>query len=108
MFYSSSEQILSVYMRNYTYLYINFYFPIYNFSYSFLLHSFQLQASQATIAVDRRYKGMVDCFIRVPREQGFLSFWRGNWSNILRASAQVSSLCTSTLNGVLGISWYGL
>jgi len=50
----------------------------------------QLQASQTTIAVDKRYKGMVDCFIRVPKEQGFLSFWRGNWSNILRASAQES------------------
>ncbi|KAE9551139.1 hypothetical protein FO519_005648 [Halicephalobus sp. NKZ332] len=50
----------------------------------------QLQTSQKTIAVEKRYKGMIDCFVRVPREQGFLSFWRGNWSNILRASAQES------------------
>uniref|UniRef100_A0AC34RPP8 ADP/ATP translocase n=1 Tax=Panagrolaimus sp. JU765 TaxID=591449 RepID=A0AC34RPP8_9BILA len=50
----------------------------------------QLQASQETISVDKRYKGMVDCFVRVPKEQGFLSFWRGNWTNILRASAQES------------------
>jgi solute carrier family 25 (adenine nucleotide translocator) protein 4/5/6/31 len=33
---------------------------------------------------------MVDCLLRVPREQGFLSFWRGNLSNILRASSQES------------------
>lgn len=50
----------------------------------------QLQNAQPTIEVSRRYRGMVDCFIRVPKEQGFLSFWRGNWSNILRASSQVS------------------
>jgi solute carrier family 25 (adenine nucleotide translocator) protein 4/5/6/31 len=33
---------------------------------------------------------MIDCLIRVPKEQGFLSFWRGNGTNILRASAQES------------------
>ncbi|PAV90717.1 hypothetical protein WR25_05498 [Diploscapter pachys] len=48
----------------------------------------QLQSGQETIAVDKRYKGMVDCFIRLPKEQGFLSFWRGNWVNILRACSQ--------------------
>ncbi|KAI6243790.1 ADP/ATP translocase [Aphelenchoides fujianensis] len=50
----------------------------------------QLQAAQTTIQADKRYNGMVDCFLRVPKEQGFLSFWRGNWSNILRASSQES------------------
>uniref|UniRef100_A0A915DBW4 ADP/ATP translocase n=1 Tax=Ditylenchus dipsaci TaxID=166011 RepID=A0A915DBW4_9BILA len=50
----------------------------------------QLQSSQTTIAVDKRYKGMVDCFLRVPKEQGFLSLWRGNISNCLRASSQES------------------
>ncbi|CAD5234476.1 unnamed protein product [Bursaphelenchus xylophilus] len=50
----------------------------------------QLQNAQSTIEVSKRYRGMVDCFVRVPREQGFLSFWRGNWSNILRASSQES------------------
>lgn len=30
------------------------------------------------------FPGMVDCFIRIPREQGVLSFWRGNWANIIR------------------------
>ncbi|PAV92235.1 hypothetical protein WR25_09003 [Diploscapter pachys] len=29
----------------------------------------QLQSGQETIAVDKRYKGMVDCFIRLPKEQ---------------------------------------
>ncbi|VDK18461.1 unnamed protein product, partial [Anisakis simplex] len=41
----------------------------------------QLQSAQQTIEVSKRYRGMVDCFIRVPREQGFLSFWRGNMVN---------------------------
>lgn len=28
--------------------------------------------------------GMVDCFIRIPKEQGFLSYWRGNLANVIR------------------------
>nr|CAD7574361.1 unnamed protein product [Timema californicum] len=28
--------------------------------------------------------GMVDCFIRIPREQGFMSYWRGNLTNVIR------------------------
>lgn len=27
---------------------------------------------------------MVDCFIRIPKEQGFLSYWRGNLVNVIR------------------------
>ncbi|CAB3398230.1 unnamed protein product [Caenorhabditis bovis] len=50
----------------------------------------QLQNSQSTLAVEKRYKGMIDCFVRVPREQGFFSFWRGNWVNILRSCSQES------------------
>lgn len=30
------------------------------------------------------FKGMIDCFIRIPKEQGFLSFWRGNLANVIR------------------------
>ncbi|KAK9825673.1 hypothetical protein WJX81_001170 [Elliptochloris bilobata] len=30
------------------------------------------------------YKGVIDCFKRVAREQGILSFWRGNLANVLR------------------------
>jgi solute carrier family 25 (adenine nucleotide translocator) protein 4/5/6/31 len=31
-----------------------------------------------------RYTGIVNCFVRVNREQGFLAFWRGNLTNIIR------------------------
>ena len=27
---------------------------------------------------------MIDCFVRIPREQGFLAFWRGNLANVIR------------------------
>lgn len=30
------------------------------------------------------YKGMVDCFVRIPKEQGFLAYWRGNLANVIR------------------------
>nr|CAD2158223.1 unnamed protein product [Meloidogyne enterolobii] len=50
----------------------------------------QLQTSQHTIQISKRYKGMIDCLIRLPKEQGFLSFWRGNVSNMARAAAQES------------------
>jgi solute carrier family 25 (adenine nucleotide translocator) protein 4/5/6/31 len=36
------------------------------------------------IAVDQRYKGIIDCFVRIPKEQGFLAFWRGNLANVIR------------------------
>jgi solute carrier family 25 (adenine nucleotide translocator) protein 4/5/6/31 len=32
----------------------------------------------------KRYTGIIDCFRRVRSEQGFLSFWRGNLTNIIR------------------------
>lgn len=44
----------------------------------------QVQHVSKQIAEDQRYKGMVDCFVRIPREQGFLSFWRGNMANVIR------------------------
>jgi len=31
-----------------------------------------------------RYTGIVDCFIRVSKEQGIKAFWRGNLTNIIR------------------------
>ena len=31
-----------------------------------------------------KYKGMIDCFIRIIKEEGVISLWRGNFSNILR------------------------
>ncbi|XP_028599653.1 ADP/ATP translocase 4 [Podarcis muralis] len=44
----------------------------------------QVQASSKQIRADQQYKGMVDCFVRIPREQGFASFWRGNLANVIR------------------------
>lgn len=31
-----------------------------------------------------RYTGIVDCFVRVSKEQGIKAFWRGNLTNIIR------------------------
>jgi len=44
----------------------------------------QVQATSKQIAKDQQYKGMVDCFVRIPREQGFAAFWRGNMANVIR------------------------
>ncbi|KAL6742793.1 hypothetical protein Aduo_015904 [Ancylostoma duodenale] len=48
----------------------------------------QLQHAQATIAVDKRYNGISDCFVRVVREQGPLTLWRGNGINVARIFPQ--------------------
>jgi solute carrier family 25 (adenine nucleotide translocator) protein 4/5/6/31 len=32
----------------------------------------------------KRYTGIVDCFVRVTKEQGVKAFWRGNLTNIIR------------------------
>ena len=34
--------------------------------------------------LDRRYKGIVDCFARTFRTEGLTSFWRGNTANVIR------------------------
>jgi solute carrier family 25 (adenine nucleotide translocator) protein 4/5/6/31 len=44
----------------------------------------QVQDASATIAVDKRYKGIIDVLVRVPKEQGFFSLWRGNLANVIR------------------------
>lgn len=44
----------------------------------------QVQAASKQIAKENQYKGMIDCFKRIPQEQGFLSFWRGNMANVIR------------------------
>jgi solute carrier family 25 (adenine nucleotide translocator) protein 4/5/6/31 len=44
----------------------------------------QVQHASKQITADQRYKGMVDCFVRIPKEQGFLAFWRGNLANVIR------------------------
>jgi solute carrier family 25 (adenine nucleotide translocator) protein 4/5/6/31 len=44
----------------------------------------QVQHVSKQIAKENQYKGMIDCFVRIPKEQGFLSFWRGNMANVIR------------------------
>lgn len=44
----------------------------------------QVQHISKQISKENQYKGMVDCFTRIPKEQGFLSFWRGNLANVIR------------------------
>ena len=44
----------------------------------------QVQAVSKQIAAKDQYKGIVDCFVRIPKEQGFTSFWRGNLANVIR------------------------
>ncbi|BES98105.1 ADP ATP translocase [Nesidiocoris tenuis] len=44
----------------------------------------QVQHISKQIAEKDRYKGMVDCFVRIPKEQGFTAFWRGNMANVIR------------------------
>jgi len=43
-----------------------------------------VQDAQKTIAVDQRYKGIIDVLTRVPKEQGFVALWRGNLANVIR------------------------
>ncbi|XP_053623620.1 ADP,ATP carrier protein-like [Plodia interpunctella] len=44
----------------------------------------QVQHVSKQISADQRYKGIVDAFIRIPKEQGIGSFWRGNLANVIR------------------------
>merc|ERR1712191_26342 len=44
----------------------------------------QVQAASKQIAVDQQYKGIIDAFVRIPKEQGALSYWRGNLANVIR------------------------
>merc|ERR1712191_32995 len=44
----------------------------------------QVQHASKQITADMQYKGIMDCITRIPKEQGFLSFWRGNLANVIR------------------------
>ncbi|CAH0401845.1 unnamed protein product [Chilo suppressalis] len=44
----------------------------------------QVQHVNKQIAEDKRYKGIMDVLIRVPKEQGITSLWRGNFANVIR------------------------
>jgi len=44
----------------------------------------QTQDANAKITGDKKYKGIVDCMVRVPKEEGVSAFWRGNLANVIR------------------------
>jgi solute carrier family 25 (adenine nucleotide translocator) protein 4/5/6/31 len=44
----------------------------------------QTQDANAKITADKKYKGIVDCLVRVPKEEGVSAFWRGNLANVIR------------------------
>jgi len=44
----------------------------------------QTQDANAKITGDKKYKGIVDCMVRVPKEEGVGAFWRGNLANVIR------------------------
>ncbi|CAL8328865.1 unnamed protein product [Merluccius merluccius] len=44
----------------------------------------QVQHASKQITADMQYKGIMDCVRRIPQEQGFISFWRGNLANVIR------------------------
>ncbi|PIO25368.1 hypothetical protein AB205_0096960 [Aquarana catesbeiana] len=43
----------------------------------------QVQHASKQITADKQYKGIIDCVVRIPKEQGFVSFWHGNLANVL-------------------------
>jgi len=44
----------------------------------------QVQAANKQVVAGQEYKGIIDCFVRIPKEQGFSAFWRGNLANVIR------------------------
>ncbi|KOB68911.1 Mitochondrial ADP/ATP carrier protein [Operophtera brumata] len=44
----------------------------------------QVQHISKQIPEDKKYKGLVDALVRIPKEQGFTSLWRGNLANVIR------------------------
>jgi len=43
-----------------------------------------LQVQDAQKTIGKKYTGIIDCFTRVAKEQGFWSLWRGNLANVIR------------------------
>jgi solute carrier family 25 (adenine nucleotide translocator) protein 4/5/6/31 len=43
-----------------------------------------LQNQGESASITKPYTGIMDCIVRVPKEQGATAFWRGNWANVLR------------------------
>jgi solute carrier family 25 (adenine nucleotide translocator) protein 4/5/6/31 len=44
----------------------------------------QVQDASLQIKADKKFKGIIDCFYRVAKEQGFWTLWRGNFVNVIR------------------------
>nr|XP_034366106.1 ADP/ATP translocase 2-like [Arvicanthis niloticus] len=44
----------------------------------------QVQHASKQITADKQYKGIIDFVVHIPKEQGVLSFWRGNLANVIR------------------------
>jgi len=44
----------------------------------------QVQDAHVGISKEQRYTGIRNAIKRIPSEQGFLSFWRGNGTNLIR------------------------
>ncbi|KAK2119524.1 hypothetical protein P7K49_000910 [Saguinus oedipus] len=44
----------------------------------------QVQHASKQFTADKQYKGIIDFVVRIPKEQGVLSFWRGNLANVIR------------------------
>jgi len=44
----------------------------------------QVQNGASNFKIQQKYKGILDCAVRIPKEEGVLSFWRGNVASILR------------------------
>lgn len=44
----------------------------------------QVQHASKQITADKQYKGIIDAFVRIPKEQGPTAYWRGNLANVIR------------------------
>jgi len=44
----------------------------------------QVQDASQQIKAGKKYKGIIDCFSRVIKEQGLWTLWRGNFVNVIR------------------------
>ncbi|CAH1100951.1 unnamed protein product [Psylliodes chrysocephalus] len=58
----------------------------------------QVQRADPKISKEKSYKGMFDALIRIPREEGFFSFWRGTQAKIIKAFP--NSAFNFTFNGM--------
>jgi solute carrier family 25 (adenine nucleotide translocator) protein 4/5/6/31 len=43
-----------------------------------------LQVQDASKTIEKKYTGIMDVLVRVPKEQGFAALWRGNLANVIR------------------------